>query len=61
MHRRVSRRPDIVSLVAGIALSVLGAILLLDQTGTIHLRFDYAAPAVLATAGVILLVSGLEK
>ena len=57
----MSRRPDVVSLVAGIALSVLGAILLLDQTGAIDLQFDYAAPAVLATAGVILLVSGLEK
>ncbi len=57
----MNRRPDIVSLVAGIALSLLGAILLLDQTGTIHLRFDYAAPAVLATAGIILVVSGLDK
>ena len=44
----MNRRPDIVSLVAGIALSLLGAILLLDQIGTIDLRFDYAAPAVLA-------------
>ena len=61
MRERVSRKPDIVSLVAGIALSLLGAVLLLDQTGTIDLRFDYAAPAVLATAGVILLVSGLDK
>jgi hypothetical protein len=61
MRRGVSRRPDIVSLVAGIALSALGAILLLDQTGVLELRFDYAAPLVLATAGVILLVSGLER
>ena len=61
MRRRVNRRPDIVSLIAGIALSLLGAILLLDQTGTIALRFDYAAPAVLAAAGVILLISGLDR
>lgn len=57
----MSRRPDLVSLVAGIALSLLGALLLLDQTGTIDLRFDYAAPAVLAAAGAILLVSGLDR
>ena len=57
----MKRRPDIVSLVAGIALSLLGAILLLDQTDTIDLRFDYAAPAVRAAAGVILVVTGLDK
>ncbi len=57
----MKRRPDRVSLVAGIALSLLGAILLLDQTDTIDLRFDYAAPAVLAAVGVILLVSGLNR
>jgi hypothetical protein len=61
LRQGVNRRFDRVSVVAGIALSVLGAILLLDQTGVIHLRFDYAAPLVLATGGVILLVSGLEK
>ena len=52
---------DRVSLVAGIALSLLGALLLLDHAGAIDLRFDYAAPAVLAAAGVILLVSGLDR
>jgi hypothetical protein len=57
----VNHRPDIVSLVAGIAVSALGAILLLDQAGVVHLGFDYAAPAVLAAAGAILLASGLEK
>ena len=57
----MSRRPDTVSLVAGIALSLLGVILLLDQSGSIELRFDYAAPAVLGVAGVILLVSGLNR
>jgi hypothetical protein len=61
VRRGVNRRFDIVSLVAGIALSALGAILLLDQTGVIDLQFDYAAPAVLAAAGAILLASGLEK
>ena len=57
----MNRRPDRVSLVSGIALSLLGAILLLDQAGAFDLRFDYAAPAVLAAAGVILLVSGLDR
>jgi len=57
----VTRKPDLVTLVAGLAIALLGALLLLDQVGAIDLEFDYAAPAVLATAGVILLVSGLER
>jgi hypothetical protein len=57
----VSRRPDRVSLVAGIAVTLLGLLLVLDQSGVIDLHFDYAAPAVLATAGVILLVSGFDR
>jgi uncharacterized membrane protein YidH (DUF202 family) len=57
----VSRGRDIVTLVAGVAITLLGALLLLDQTGAIDLKFDYAAPAVLGTAGVILLVSGLNR
>jgi len=50
-----------VSLVAGVAITLLGALLLADRAGAIDLRFDYAAPAVLATVGIILLVSGLDR
>lgn len=56
-----ARRPDRVSLVAGVAITLLGVLLLLDQTHVIALHFDYAAPAVLAAAGVILVVSGLDR
>jgi uncharacterized membrane protein (DUF4010 family) len=54
------RRPDVVSIVAGLAVTVLGVLLLLDQAGTLDLQFDYAAPAVLATVGAVLLAMGLS-
>jgi hypothetical protein len=56
----VRRRVDRVSLVAGLAIGVLGLLLLLDRTGAIDLRFGYALPAVLACVGLILLVAGME-
>jgi len=56
----VSRREfDPASLVAGLAVSGLGVILLLDQVGAIDLRFGYLAPALLAVVGSILLAIGL--
>jgi hypothetical protein len=55
------RRPDLVSIVSGIAVAGLGLLLLLDRTGVIDVRFDYAAPAVLATLGVVLVLHGLAK
>ena len=54
------RRPDRVSLVAGLAIGGLGVLLLLDRTGVIELRFGYGLPAVLACVGAILLAAGLE-
>jgi hypothetical protein len=54
-------KADPVSVVAGIALTLLGALLLLDGTGAIALHFDYGAPAVLAAVGAILLASGLSR
>jgi hypothetical protein len=55
------RRPvDIASLVAGVAVTALGLLLLLDQTGTIELGFGYAAPAITAVVGSILLAAGLH-
>jgi multidrug transporter EmrE-like cation transporter len=50
---------DPMSLVAGLAVCGLGALLLLDQLDVIALSFGYAVPALLATVGVILLGSGL--
>jgi hypothetical protein len=54
------RRVDRTSLVAGLAISVAGGVLLLDRTGAIDLRFGYAAPLVIAAVGAILLAAGLE-
>jgi hypothetical protein len=57
----VRRRPDRVSLVAGLAICGLGVLLLLDRAGAIELGFAYGAPAVLACVGAILLAAGLER
>jgi len=55
------RRVDPVSVIAGLAVCGLGVLLLLDRVGTLDLHFDYAAPAVLAAFGVVLLVSGFSR
>ena len=57
----VSRKPDRVTLVAGLAISGLGVLLLLDRTDVIELRFGYGLPAILACVGAILLAAGLER
>lgn len=51
---------DRVSIVAGLAICGLGAVLLLDRTGLIELRFGYGLPAILACVGAILLAAGLD-
>jgi len=56
----VRRRLDRVSLVAGLAISGLGVVLLLDRTGVIEVGFGYGLPALLACVGAILLAAGLE-
>jgi hypothetical protein len=50
-----------VSLTAGLALVVLGAVLLLDRTGTVDLTFGSMAPIAFAAIGAILLASGLSR
>ena len=54
------RRLDRTSLVAGLAITVAGLVLLLDQAGAIDLRFGYTAPLLIAVIGAILLTAGLE-
>jgi hypothetical protein len=56
----VRGRFDRASLVAGLAIVALGVLLLLDRTGAIDIGFGYAAPAVTATVGAILLAAGVE-
>ena len=58
---RRTAEPDAVSLTAGIALVVLGIVLLLDSTGTIELDSSAMAPIVLGTIGAILLASGRSR
>jgi hypothetical protein len=45
--------------VAGIAVLVLGMLLLLDATGSLDLRFGVLAPVGCAATGAILLASGM--
>jgi hypothetical protein len=54
-------KPDIPSLVAGIAVLVLGAILLLDSTGVFDLEFAVLGPVACAAMGAILLARGLSR
>jgi hypothetical protein len=53
-------RSQLTSFVAGVALVALGILLVLDTTGSIHLGFAYAAPAVVAALGLVLIAGGLE-
>ena len=57
----MSARPgfDPASLVSGVIVILLGLVLLLDQADVIDVRWDYMLPAVLGSAGGILLACGL--
>ena len=52
---------DAGAFVAGIAVVLLGGLLMLDASGALDLSLGYAAPAVLATAGAALLAFGLAR
>ncbi len=55
----MGRRFDPASLVAGLAVSGLGVLLLLDQVDAIDLRFGYFFPAIIGVVGAIMLAVGL--
>jgi hypothetical protein len=57
----VTPRPDYdpASLISGIIVIALGALLLLDQADVLELHPKYMLPAVLAAVGGILLACGL--
>jgi hypothetical protein len=57
----VRTRPDIPALVAGLAVLVLGGVLMLDATGLIDLGFEAFGPIACAAVGVILLANGLSR
>jgi hypothetical protein len=54
------RSPDLVSLVAGVAVAALGVLLLLDDAGSLDLSFAVFAPVACAAMGAILLAAGLS-
>ncbi len=53
-------RVDRTLVVAGFATIALGVLLLLDRLGSIDLRFEYMAPAILAAIGIVLITAGLS-
>lgn len=55
-----SRRADRTLIAAGLVTIALGTLFLLDRLEVIDVRFGYAMPAVLAGAGIVLLVAGLS-
>jgi hypothetical protein len=57
----VRRSPDLVSVVAGIALIAFGGVLLAEAVGAISLSFEVLAPIVCAVVGAILLAAGLGR
>ena len=48
-----------VSLAAGMVITLLGVLLVLDRTGVLELSAGWLGAVVAASAGAILLVSGL--
>lgn len=54
-------RPDVPSLVAGLAICALGVVLLLDEVGDLQLTFGVAAPVVLAVTGIVLVATGVAR
>lgn len=52
---------DRTLIVAGLATVALGILFLLDRLDVIDVRFNYAAPAVLAAFGLVLLSAGLSS
>lgn len=52
-------RPDPVSIVSGAVVAALGAFVLLESTGALHVSLGWAAVVLSAAVGSILLLSGL--
>ncbi len=48
------------SVAGGVAIGLLGGLLLLDQLSVLELDWGWTLPAVLATLGVVLVAAGLD-
>ena len=59
--RMRDRRPDIASLVAGLAVGLVGLLVLLDDSGALDLSFAVFAPVACAATGAILVAAGLSR
>ena len=57
----MSRGFDPASLVAGLAVSGLGVLLLLDQLDALDLTFGYLGPLLLGVLGVVLVAYGMAS
>jgi hypothetical protein len=55
----IEERLDITSLVAGIAIVVLGTLILLQEEGTIDLEAGWLLAILAAGTGVVLVASGM--
>jgi drug/metabolite transporter (DMT)-like permease len=53
--------PNLATLVAGLFITVLGVLLVLDADGSINLGFAYMAPVVVGALGAILLAGGVAS
>lgn len=54
-------RIDVLSLGAGAAIAVVGALVLLDSSGALDLSLGWMAVALTAAVGAILVLSGLVR
>jgi len=57
--KQIRDRVDLTSLVAGAAISVFGALVLLQEEGTIDLEAGWFLATLAAATGVVLLASGM--
>ena len=56
---QIRDRVDLTSLVAGTAISAFGALILLQEEGTIDLEAGWFLAILAAATGVVLLASGM--
>jgi hypothetical protein len=54
-------RFDPVSLASGVVIAVLGALLLIDSSGGLHLSLGWMAVVLTGAVGAIFMVSGLLR
>jgi hypothetical protein len=57
----MARPNDMAALVAGLIVAAFGVVLLLDATGTLHLRFVALLPVAAFICGATLLAAGLTR